>query len=119
MSHADDRYYVPHGSHWPIVGSIGLLFLMVGVSSWLNGADMGFWVMMTGGVAIVIFMMIGWFGTVIGESQGGLYNEQVDKSFRMGMFWFIFLRSHVFLCVLWRFVLRPQHVYSVAWRREQ
>ena len=25
-SHADDHYYVPHHSHWPIVGSIGLLF---------------------------------------------------------------------------------------------
>ena len=89
MSHAEDRYYVPHGSHWPIVGSVGLLFLMVGVSIWLNGADAGFWIMMTG-VAIVVFMLIGWFGTVISESQGGLYNAQVDKSFRMGMFWFIF-----------------------------
>ena len=89
MSHAEDRYYVPHGSHWPIVGSVGLLFLMVGVSNWLNGADAGFWIMMTG-VAIVVFMLIGWFGTVISESQGGLYNAQVDKSFRMGMFWFIF-----------------------------
>ncbi len=87
--HADDHYYVPHGSHWPIVGSLGLLFLMVGVSSWLNGADFGFWVML-GGVGVLVFMLIGWFGTVIHESQGGLYNDQVDKSFRMGMFWFIF-----------------------------
>jgi cytochrome c oxidase subunit 3 len=89
MSHAEDRYYVPHGSHWPIVGSIGLLFLMVGVSNWLNGADIGFWIMLTG-VAVMVFMLVGWFGTVIGESQGGLYNDQVDHSFRMGMFWFIF-----------------------------
>jgi cytochrome c oxidase subunit 3 len=89
MSHAEDSYYVPHGSHWPIVGSIGLLFLMVGVSTWLNGAAAGFWVMLTG-VAVVVFMLVGWFGTVVGESVGGLYNEQVDKSFRMGMFWFIF-----------------------------
>jgi len=89
MSHAQDRYYVPHGSHWPIVGSIGLLFLMVGVSTWLNGASAGFWVMLAG-VAIVVFMLVGWFGTVISESVDGLYNTQVDKSFRMGMFWFIF-----------------------------
>ncbi len=89
MSHAEDRYYVPHGSHWPIVGSIGLLFLMVGVSNWLNGADAGFWIMLAG-VAVMVFMLVGWFGTVIGESQGGLYNDQVDHSFRMGMFWFIF-----------------------------
>ncbi|MDJ0813401.1 MAG: cytochrome c oxidase subunit 3 [Woeseiaceae bacterium] len=89
MSHAHDKYYVPHGSHWPIVGSVGLLFLMLGVSTWLNGADIGFWVMMAG-LAVMIFMLIGWFGTVINESVGGLYNAQVDKSFRMGMFWFIF-----------------------------
>ena len=88
-SHADNRYYVPHGSHWPIVGSIGLLFLMVGVSSWLNGSDSGFWVMWAG-VAVMVFMVTGWFSTVIAESQGGMYNGQVDVSFRMGMFWFIF-----------------------------
>jgi cytochrome c oxidase subunit 3 len=89
MSHAEDRYYVPHGSHWPIVGSIGLLFLMVGVSNWLNGADAGFWIMLAG-VAVMVFMLVGWFGAVISESQDGLYNDQVDHSFRMGMFWFIF-----------------------------
>ena len=89
MAHAEDRYYIPHDSHWPVVGSAGLLFLMVGVSVWLNGANAGFWVMMTG-VAIVVFMLIGWFGEVIRESVGGVYNAQVDMSFRMGMFWFIF-----------------------------
>ena len=64
MSHAHDKYYVPHGSHWPIVGSIGLLFLMLGVSTWLNGADFGFWVMMAG-IAVMIFMLICWFGAII------------------------------------------------------
>jgi cytochrome c oxidase subunit 3 len=42
------------------------------------------------GLAIIIFMIAGWFGTVISESVSGLYNAQVDKSFRQGMFWFIF-----------------------------
>ena len=88
-THSDEHYYVPHGSHWPVVGSIGLLFLMTGVSSWLNGADFGFYVMLAG-LATIIFMITGWFGTVIGESESGLYNAQVDKSFRQGMFWFIF-----------------------------
>jgi cytochrome c oxidase subunit 3 len=62
---------------------------MVGVSSWLNGGDFGFYVMLTG-FAIVIFMVTGWFGEVIGESERGLYNAQVDRSFRQGMSWFIF-----------------------------
>ena len=88
-THTDEHYYVPHGSHWPVVGSLGLLFMMVGVSSWLNGAGAGFYIMMVG-VAIIVFMLTGWFGAVIGESQGGLYNAQVDRSFRQGMFWFIF-----------------------------
>jgi len=89
MSHAEEKYYVPHGSHWPIVGSAGLLFLMVGVSVWLNGGDTGFWVMLAG-FAIIIFMLVGWFGEVIGESESGRFNTQVGMSFRMGMFWFIF-----------------------------
>jgi len=38
-NHADEHYYIPHGSHWPVVGSVGLFFLMLGVSTWLNGAD--------------------------------------------------------------------------------
>ncbi|MGH8196008.1 MAG: cytochrome c oxidase subunit 3 [Woeseiaceae bacterium] len=93
MPHAESqteaRYYVPHGSHWPIVGSVGLFLLMVGVSNWLNGSGAGFWIMMSG-VAVIIFMLIGWFGKVISESQAGMYNSKVDMSFRMGMFWFIF-----------------------------
>ena len=89
MDHADNRYYVPHDSHWPIVGAVALLLLMVGVSAWLNGTGFGFYVMLTG-VAALVFMIAGWFSDVIGESVGGRYNEQVDMSFRMGMFWFIF-----------------------------
>ena len=88
-THTEDHYYGPHGSHWPVVGSAGLLLLMTGVSTWLNGADAGFYIMLAG-LLVIVFMITGWFGTVIGESQGGLYNAQVDKSFRQGMFWFIF-----------------------------
>jgi len=62
---------------------------MVGVSVWLNGGDTGFWVMLAG-FAIIIFMLVGWFGEVIGESESGRFNTQVGMSFRMGMFWFIF-----------------------------
>ena len=87
--HYRDHYYVPHGSHWPVVGSVGLLFLMVGVSNWLNGAELGFWIMLLG-VATIITMVVGWFSNVIGENQRGINNAQVDRSFRMGMFWFIF-----------------------------
>jgi cytochrome c oxidase subunit 3 len=35
-------------------------------------------------------MFVGWFRTVIDEDQHDLYNKGVDRSFRMGMMWFIF-----------------------------
>lgn len=85
----DEHYYVPESSHWPIVGAVGLLLTVVGVSSWLNGSNPAYWVFIAG-LLVLVFMLIGWFGTVIGESEGGAYNAQVDVSFRMGMFWFIF-----------------------------
>ena len=85
----NQHYYIPHDSYWPIVGSVGLLLTVVGVSSWLNGNNPAYWVFLAG-IAVLVVMLIGWFGTVIGESEGGAFNAQVDVSFRMGMFWFIF-----------------------------
>ncbi len=89
MAHAQDSYYIPHGSRWPFTGSVALFGIMVGASMWLNGANIGPFVF-AAGLAVLVFMMFGWFGTVIRESEGGIYNSDVDTSFRMGMGWFIF-----------------------------
>jgi cytochrome c oxidase subunit 3 len=88
-AHSPDKYYLPHGTSWPILGSIALFTLLGGVSASLNESGIGQWLMI-GGALLLIYMMVRWFGQVIGESEGGLYNLQVDKSFRMGMGWFIF-----------------------------
>jgi cytochrome c oxidase subunit 3 len=82
------KYYVPHGTPWPIVGSVALFTTMLGVVSWLNE-----WfgpVLFIIGLALLAFMFVGWFRTVINESEEGYYNLGVDRSFRMGMIWFIF-----------------------------
>ena len=39
---------------------------------------------------MLAIMFFCWFGTVIDENQHGIYNMAVDRSFRMGMMWFIF-----------------------------
>jgi cytochrome c oxidase subunit 3 len=88
-AHDADKYYIPHGSKWPIVGSVSLFVTMLGAAAVLNGLDLAPWLLLAGLLA-VFYMFYGWFGTVIGESQSGMYNEGVDKSFRMGMMWFIF-----------------------------
>jgi len=84
-----DKYYIPHGSKWPAVGAITLFVTMLGTAALLNGSSMGPWIAYLG-LAGVAYMFFGWFGTVIDESQRGLYNTGVDRSFRMGMTWFIF-----------------------------
>ena len=83
------RYYLPEPSHWPVVGSCALFLLTLGGVLWLNGVGSGPWVVIAGMVTM-IYMMFGWFGTVIRESEAGKYNQQVDHSFRWGMSWFIF-----------------------------
>ena len=86
---ADEHYYLPAPSKWPIMGSIGLFTLLGGFAFMLNGSKTAPAVMGLGAV-ILVFMMFGWFGTVIRESERGTYNDQVDLSFRWGMGWFIF-----------------------------
>ena len=83
------RYYVPEPSRWPIFGSIALLLMAFGAASWLNHSEVGPY-LVAAGFAVLIYMLFGWFGTVIRESEGGKFNQQVDLSFRWGMSWFIF-----------------------------
>ena len=112
MSQAQNSYYVPHGSHWPIVGSIGLFTTMMGASLWLNDSDIGKYVMFAG-LAVILVMMFGWFGTVITENEKGYYNDQVDKSFRWGMSWFIFSEV-MFFAAFFGALFYARH-YSVPW----
>ena len=93
MAHAahvqdPDKYYIPHGSNLPFFGSVALLVLMAGASMTLIGVGVGSWVLLLGlGLLFALFFL--WFGKVVEENQAGLYNMQVDRSFRMGMMWFI------------------------------
>jgi cytochrome c oxidase subunit III len=82
-------YYIPKPSHWPILGSCGLTTLLVGTGSWLHSDWYGPYIFVLG-FAILIGMMLGWFGQVIYENQKGYFDLQVDRSFRWGMTWFIF-----------------------------
>ncbi|WP_299877745.1 cytochrome c oxidase subunit 3 [uncultured Cocleimonas sp.] len=84
-----EDYYVPDGSYWPIVGSVGMFALLGGFAGSLHGSMAGT-VGMILGFGIIIFMVFGWIGQVVHESETGHYNKQVDHSFRMGMGWFIF-----------------------------
>jgi cytochrome c oxidase subunit III len=83
------KYFVPQPSHWPIVGSIALLTLAIGAVTSLNHVSWGLPVLYVG-FAILLYMLFGWFGVVIKESEARLYGKNVDASFRWSMSWFIF-----------------------------
>lgn len=88
QSHAP-YYFVPEPSRYPIFGSVALLLMGMGAACWMNGVNAGPY-MVAGGFAILIYMLFGWFGQVVSESEGGKYNQRVDVSFRWSMGWFIF-----------------------------
>ena len=105
-------YYVPHGSKWPIIATVGVCMAMVGGSSLLNGNDTGKYILALG-LVLVVFMIVGWFSTVISESENGLYDAQVDSSFRWGMIWFIF--SEVMFFAAFFGALFYVRTYSLPW----
>ena len=111
-THDANIYYVPHSSHWPLVGSVGMFTMLFGVANWMNGHGWGQPVMFVG-LAILLVMLFGWFGNVISESVRGFYNRQVDISFRMGMIWFIF--SEVMFFAAFFGALFYARLFSIPW----
>jgi len=83
-----DHYFIPEPSKWPLVGTIALLTTVIGAVTSIHGSGPN--LVLGVGFLLVFYMLYGWFGAVVNESMGGNYNFQVDKSFRLGMTWFIF-----------------------------
>jgi cytochrome c oxidase subunit III len=113
QAHAPDtgHYYVPQASLWPIFASVSLFSTMFGTVTFLNG-----WagpLALVPGFTLIACTFFGWFYTVIGESQVGTYNPQVDRSFRMGMMWFIFSEVMFFACFFG--ALFYARVLSTSW----
>ena len=116
MSAQPEGYYVPAPSIWPIVGSFGLFFMALGSVFLMNDVVNLGSIFLAAGSLIMIYMMFGWFGTVIGESESGKYNDRVDVSYRWAMSWFIF--SEVMFFAAFFGALFYMRVLSVPWLAE-
>lgn len=92
MKKKDSSYYVPKQSAWPIIGALALFFLAVGS---LNLDKYWGLILFILGLCGLVFMLSGWLWNVTQESDAGLYNRQMDKTFRWGMLWFLI--SELFL----------------------
>ena len=113
MSVTTSGYYFAPPSKWPVVGSTALMFLGAGTVMWMNQIQPYGSALQLIGFAILIYMLFGWFGNVISESEAGLYNKQVDASYRWSMGWFIF--SEVMFFVAFFGALYYARVFSVPW----
>ncbi|MCG7598562.1 cytochrome c oxidase subunit 3 [Halomonas sp. McH1-25] len=104
-------YYVPASSKWPVLTGLALGLFMIGTGIWLVFDRAGYLIVL-GALAIVTAMAL-WFRDVVRESQSGLYDEQMDRSFRWGMGWFIF--SEVMFFAAFFGALFYIRVFAVPW----
>ncbi|CAM3751739.1 cytochrome c oxidase subunit 3 [Vibrio aquimaris] len=96
MSSKKQAYYVPAQSSWPIVGAVSLFLIAVGAGLTVQnmaegggGSIFGKFILLSG-FLFLLYMFAGWFSSVITESMEGKYSDQMSRSFRQGMSWFIF-----------------------------
>lgn len=82
-------YFVPGPSRHPAMAAFGLFWVILGAGQWINGHDWGAWSLLFG-LLWWAFVLKQWFGDAIHESEGGLYSDRIDASFRWSMGWFIF-----------------------------
>jgi cytochrome c oxidase subunit 3 len=85
----EGQYFVPEPSRHPAMASLGLFFVILGASQWVNDASWGKYSVMFG-LAIFLVVLFQWFSDSIAESESGHYAMNVDRSYRWSMSWFIF-----------------------------
>jgi len=83
------HYYVPEPSPFPALASLGLFFVILGASQWINDINWGKYSLMLG-MVIWLGVLFKWFSAAVTESESGLYGRKIDLSFRWSMSWFIF-----------------------------
>ncbi len=82
-------YFIPSPSRHPVLVAFGLLLVIFGAGQWVNGAGWAAYVLLAG-LVVWLSVLFQWFREAIHESEGGLYSDRVDVSFRWSMSWFIF-----------------------------
>lgn len=82
-------YFVPAPSTWPFLLTVALATILYSVSMSLEDRHPGPVPFVIGGL-LFVFIVFSWFRGVAKESESGQYSAQVDRTYRLGMSWFIF-----------------------------
>ena len=83
------HYFVPEPSRHPATAALGLFFVILGASQWVNDVSWGKYSLLLG-LAIWLTVLFQWFSESIHESESGQYGRKIELSFRWSMSWFIF-----------------------------
>lgn len=98
----NSNYYVPAQSKLPLVSALFLLFMFLGLGHLLNSStydnDVSWPVFaLLIGLASLLVAVYYWFRIVVFESRHNMHSEQMDRSYRLGMSWFIYTEVMFFL----------------------
>ena len=117
--HAKPRhdYHLVDPSPWPIVGSISVFVMAVGLITWMHKMFAIAPLLFFAGVIGVLYTMLSWWRDVVNEAEhGGYHTRVVQISHRYGMILFIASEVMFFVAWFWAYfntALFPNDVYQV------
>nr|WRK21523.1 cytochrome c oxidase subunit III [Tartessus sp.] len=109
-------FHLVDNSPWPIIGSMSIMTLVMGITTWFHKLDM---YLMYVGFMIILLTMIQWWRDVSRESTfQGLHTKKVIISMKLGMILFISSEIMFFLSFFWAFFhssLSPSVEIGMQW----
>nr|YP_010350017.1 cytochrome c oxidase subunit III [Clithon squarrosum]UOH96887.1 cytochrome c oxidase subunit 3 [Clithon squarrosum]URF21515.1 cytochrome c oxidase subunit III [Clithon squarrosum] len=94
-------FHLVEFSPWPLTGSMGALFLTVGLAGWFHGYSMSTMIL---GLVLVGLTMVQWWRDVIREGTfQGFHTGKVSKGLRWGMILFIVSEVCFFFAFFWAY----------------
>ena len=101
MAHARDHdYHILNPSVWPFIGAIGVFTFLSGTVLFMKDVTP---LVMLAGLALILYVMFGWWSEVIAEAHGGDHAPVVVIGLRYGMIMFIMSEVMFFAAWFWSF----------------
>lgn len=109
-------FHLVEFSPWPLTGSMGALFLVLGLASWFH-RDLG--VLIIFGFVLIIFTIVQWWRDVVRERTfQGYHSTKVSKGLRWGIILFIVSEVCFFFAFFWAYFhrrLAPRAELGSCW----
>ena len=117
MAHDEVKhdFHLVNPSPWPLLGSLAVIVTALGGVTYMKGLfglEAGTWWLLAVGLAMVIWVMFGWWREVIKEGGNGDHTPVVQIGLRYGMI--LFIASEVMFFVGWFWSFFEFAIYESA-----